>query len=78
MEGDVTVHLLRRTAAAAMHRVGGPVVAAEFLGHHTPDDSSFTYVRTPLGAVAREVCDAFSIRTGEDHPLATPGLFHED
>lgn len=68
----VSTHWLRHTAGTAMERIGGLAVAAEFLGHEHNANATFTYIR----AVSREVCDAFSHRTGTLHPLADPHLFN--
>lgn len=65
----VSAHWLRHTAGTAMERIGGIAVATEFLGHAS-DHVTFNYTR----ATAVEVCDAFSLRAGEQHPLATPGI----
>ncbi len=70
----VSTHWLRHTAGTAMERAGGVAVAAKFLGHEHGHNATFTYIR----AVASEVCDAFSIRTGEQDPLATPGIVSDD
>lgn len=67
LEG-VSLHWLRHTAGAAMERVGGVAVAAEFLGHEHPSTVTLHYAK----AVAREVATAFSVLTGEQHPLAYP------
>lgn len=64
----ISLHWLRHTAGTAIERIAGQAVAAAFLGHEHPGTTTLTYTR----AVAREVCDAFSIYTGFLHPMADP------
>lgn len=69
----VSLHWLRHTAGTAIERIGGQAVAAAYLGHEHPGTVTLNYTKS----VAREVCDAFSILTAEQHPLATQGILAE-
>lgn len=64
----VSLHWLRHTAATAIERIAGQAVAAAYLGHEHPGTTTLNYTR----AVAREVCNAFSVYTGFLHPMADP------
>lgn len=58
-------HALRHTAGTAIERIGGTQTAKAFLGH-TESSTVDGYTK----AVESEVARAFSVRTGEEHPLS--------